>query len=226
MATLSIVFVESAYSAAGITDQASHISHKLLSILVLVSISVANSISTKASTRLNSFFVVVKFMGVFAVVIAGLAVVGMHIAQPEKVVGGGDWAEKSWFEYRNSLNPDGTETDWSMIGQWQMFGHLAAALYAALWAYSGWDKVSQYVELNERSSRMLCWMCAREINVLTWAIIRQYMCRQSFQNQHASYRSPSIARCPSLLFAFFSLALLIISCCHGKWFQQPTVLQW
>jgi amino acid transporter len=37
LAILSIVFVESIFSAAGVTDQAASILHKLLSVLIMVS---------------------------------------------------------------------------------------------------------------------------------------------------------------------------------------------
>lgn len=141
LAILSIVFVESAYSAAGVVDAADALSHKLLSVLVLLVVSAANSISTSASTRLNGFFVVLKFISILVVVTAAVAVVGLHFAQPDRHVGGGDWHERSWFGYRKSRNPDGSETDWKGLGQWEIFGHYSAALYAALWAYSGWDKV-------------------------------------------------------------------------------------
>ncbi|KAH7179852.1 amino acid/polyamine transporter I [Fusarium flagelliforme] len=140
LAILSIVFVESAYSAAGVINQDDHISHKLLSILVLVVMSVANSISTKASTRLNGFFVVLKFLSILVVVVAAIAVVGVHAAHPDKEVGGGDWYKKSWFAYRDTYNPNGPDTEWDKLSQWETFGHYSAALYAALWAYSGWDK--------------------------------------------------------------------------------------
>ncbi|OBS18802.1 hypothetical protein FPOA_10530 [Fusarium poae] len=140
LAILSIVFVESAYSAAGVINEDDRLEHKLLSILVLVVMSVANSISTKASTRLNGFFVVLKFLSIIVVVVAALAVVGVHIVHPSKEVGGGDWYKKSWFKYRDTYNPNGPDTDWGKLSQWEIFGHYSAALYAALWAYSGWDK--------------------------------------------------------------------------------------
>ncbi|KAJ4315108.1 hypothetical protein N0V84_008557 [Fusarium piperis] len=140
LAILSIAFAESAFSAAGVVDAADTIEHKLLSIMVLVGMSVANSISTKASTRLNNFFVVTKFFSIFVVVVAALAVIGIHITQPNREIGGEEWFSQSWFSYRKTLNPDGTETDWTQLSQWEIFGHYSAALYAALWAYSGWDK--------------------------------------------------------------------------------------
>lgn len=141
LAILSIVFVESIFSAVGVTDEADRIGHKLLSILILVVINVANSISTKASTRLNNFFVITKFAAITAMVLAGLVVVTIQLSNPERDVGGEDWIKKSWFAPRKSLAPDGSETDWTKLGEWEMLGHYSAALYGALWAYSGWDKV-------------------------------------------------------------------------------------
>ncbi|KAK3989940.1 amino acid permease-domain-containing protein [Cladorrhinum sp. PSN332] len=140
LAILSIVFIESIYSAAGVTGESDNISHKLLSILVLTLISVANCISTKASTRLNNFFVATKFVTIALIVLAGVVVVILQLADPNREVGGGDWRRKGWFGYRDSVNPDGSVTHWDGLSQWELFGHFSAALYAALWAYSGWDK--------------------------------------------------------------------------------------
>lgn len=142
LAILSIVFVESIYSAAGVTDQAGRPAHKLLSVLVLTVITAANCFGTKASTRLNSFFVVTKFVTILAVVVAGLGVVVAQLVHPDRTdIGGRDWFTRSWFGYRETATPDGHLVDWRDIGQWEMFGHLSAALYGALWGYSGWDKV-------------------------------------------------------------------------------------
>ncbi|KAI1146330.1 amino acid/polyamine transporter I [Nemania diffusa] len=141
LAILSIVFVESIYSAAGVTDQADRIEHKLLSILILAVIGVANSISTKTSTRLNGFFVVTKFATIGAVVVAGLVVVIIQATHPDRDdVGGRDWFTKPWFGSRPTINPDGSKTDWGHLSSWELLGHYSTALYGALWAYSGWDK--------------------------------------------------------------------------------------
>ncbi|KAI0109788.1 amino acid transporter [Daldinia grandis] len=150
LAILSIVFVESIYSAMGVTDQAGRIEHKLFSILILVVISVANSISTKASTRLNNFFVVTKFITIAGIVIAGIVVVILQVTDPERDIGGRDWFKKPWFGNREVLNPDGSKTDWNELGEWEILGHYSAALYGALWAYSGWDKAI-YVSAELRS---------------------------------------------------------------------------
>ncbi|KAI0159605.1 amino acid transporter [Xylariaceae sp. FL1272] len=141
LAILSIVFIESIYSAAGITNQADHIEHKLLSILILVAISVANSISTKATTRLNSVFVALKFLSIAAVVIAGMIVAIIQGAHPKREdIGGRDWFTRPWFDNRPTINPDGSITRWGKLSEWELLGHYSTALYGALWAYSGWDK--------------------------------------------------------------------------------------
>jgi amino acid transporter len=143
LAILAIVFVESIYSAAGVTDQADRWEHKLLSVGVLAVITVANSISTKASTRLNNFFVVTKFFTISAIVVAGLGVIIAQLVHKEREdIGGRDWFTRPWFGYRDTVTPDGERIKWKDMGQWDMFGHYSAALYGALWGYSGWDKVS------------------------------------------------------------------------------------
>lgn len=140
LAILSIVFVESIFSAAAVTDQAAALSHKLLSVLVMALMNLANSISTKASTRLNNFFVTTKFTTIFAVVLAGLVVLIMQLAHPGGQVGGGDWQKRNWFDNRDTLAPGGTTIHWDDVSTWELLGYFSAALYGALWAYSGWEK--------------------------------------------------------------------------------------
>lgn len=149
LAILAIVFVESLSTAttgpsgsgSGVDGQS--IVHKLLSIAVLLAVSLANSISTKVSARLNNFFVGTKFVAIGAVVVAALAVIVVQTTSSskphEKLPGGHDWTS-NWFAYRSTLNPDGSITDWTQLSSWALLGHLSAALYGALWAYSGWDK--------------------------------------------------------------------------------------
>ncbi len=50
-----------------------------------------------------------------------------------------------WFGNRPTVNPDGSTTDWGHLSEWELLGHYSTALYGALWAYSGWDKVSTSV---------------------------------------------------------------------------------
>ncbi|KAL4885809.1 amino acid/polyamine transporter I [Aspergillus karnatakaensis] len=140
LAIMSIVFVESVFSAIGENNRTQGLSHKLISILVLIIFSMANGISTKMTTRLNKFFVTSKFTAIVATVVAGLGVVIYHLASHGKESTSSDWWSKSWFGYRDSIGPDGSEIDWSKLDGWELLGHYSAALYGALWAYSGWDK--------------------------------------------------------------------------------------
>ncbi|CAK7239715.1 MAG: hypothetical protein STHCBS139747_001150 [Sporothrix thermara] len=206
LAILSIVFVESAAAAldgsvggtavavatAGSGDGQS-VAHKLLSVAVLVAVSLANSISTRVSARLNNFFVGTKFVAIGAVVVAALAVVVVQTtASPEKrpaddtTPGGHDWRTSSWFASRPTLNPDGTTTDWTTLSSWALLGHLSAALYGALWAYSGWDKaVYVSAELREPARQLplaihaalptivLCFLAANAAYyvLLPWSVV-------------------------------------------------------
>ncbi|KAF3771305.1 amino acid transporter [Cryphonectria parasitica EP155] len=146
LAILSIVFVESIFSAAGVTDQAASLSHKLLSVLIMAVMNLANSISTRASTRLNNFFVGTKFLSIFGVVLAGIVVLFLHLAHPDdnNSVGGGDWHKRNWFADRDTVitpgDKGGLVIHWQDVSTWELLGHLSAALYGALWAYSGWEK--------------------------------------------------------------------------------------
>ncbi|KAI0478441.1 amino acid transporter [Xylariaceae sp. FL0804] len=154
-ANLSIVVVESLYSAAGVSSPASSdldgdrsgaVERKLLAVLVLLLASLANSAGTRASTRLNGFFVFTKFACVAGVVLAGVVVACLQAAaaHPDSGSGSGsggpDWFTRPWFEYRPSVDKDGSVTHWGQLGVWDMLGHYSAALYGAQWAYCGWDK--------------------------------------------------------------------------------------
>ncbi|OLN83320.1 b(0,+)-type amino acid transporter 1 [Colletotrichum chlorophyti] len=132
LAILSIVFVESIYSAGGVTDQAGALTHKLFSILILIIMNGANSISTKASTSLNNLFVVTKFVTIAAVVLAGIVVFILQLADHDRDVGGRDWFNRPWFGNRKTIVPGGGELDWNKVGAWDMLGYYSAALYAEL----------------------------------------------------------------------------------------------
>ncbi|KAF2108055.1 amino acid/polyamine transporter I [Lophiotrema nucula] len=141
LAILSIVFVESIYSSLGITYTEPPITHKLLSLLVLVVVSTANSISTKTSTRLGNFFVAVKLLSIFLLIVAGLVVVFVYAGNRHKDLGGGDWHRRNWFHERDSYE-NGHRIEWRNVSTWNTLGHYCTALYGALWAYSGWDKAN------------------------------------------------------------------------------------
>jgi solute carrier family 7 (L-type amino acid transporter), member 9/15 len=149
LAILSTVFVESIYSARGVTDEAGTAVHKILSIVILVVVSALNGVSTAVSTQLSGFFVGTKFVSIVLIVIAALVVIGVQASNPERHdFGGHDWYVRPWFSNRKIRNSDGTVTDWDKISSWELLGHISAAVYGALWAYSGWDKVQTPASLS------------------------------------------------------------------------------
>ena len=141
LAILSLVFVDSIYSSLGVHDAAPPFTHKLFSLLVLMVIGVANAVSTRTSTRLGKLFVVVKFLSIFLLIVCGLTVVFVYAGRDGRDFGGEDWHARGWFSSRKSVQPDESIFDWTSAGVWSSLGHYSAALYGALWAYSGWDKV-------------------------------------------------------------------------------------
>ena len=165
---------------------------------------VANSISTKASTRLNGFFVVMKFVSIAGVVVAGLIVVVLQVADPDRKIGGGDWFTKSWFGARPTAAPDGTRVDWSHVSDWELLGHFSAALYGSLWGYSGWDKVRALWSWGAPGDRQ---------DKLTGH--RLFMCLLSFRLRRSSSPSPSTPPFPLSFYASSPPMLPIMSCCRG-----------
>jgi L-type amino acid transporter 9 len=149
LAILSIVFVESIYSSLGINEPSPPITHKLLSLLVLVCVTTLNSISTKTSTRLSSFFVAVKLLTILLLIVAGLVAVFVYVGRG-KDLGGEDWHRKNWFFPRDTVLPDGSHFDWTRVTTWESLGFYSSALYGALWAYSGWDKVCRRLHLEQQ----------------------------------------------------------------------------
>ncbi|KAF2263310.1 amino acid transporter [Lojkania enalia] len=185
LAILSIVFVESIYSSLGINTPEPPITHKLLSLLVLAAVGMANSISTKTSTRLGNFFVAVKLLSISLLIVAGLTVVFIYFGN-HKDLGGGDWRRRDWFEARDSILPDGRRFEWRRATTWESLGFYCAALYGALWAYSGWDKANYVAaELRNPSKQLplaintaiptiiICYVAANAVYyvLLPWKVI-------------------------------------------------------
>ncbi|CAN9205314.1 unnamed protein product [Alternaria alternata] len=154
LAILSIVFVESIYSSLGVNEPDPPITHKLLSLLVLVCVTTLNSISTKTSTRLSSFFVAIKLLTISLLIISGLVVVFVFVGK-SKDLGGHDWHQNSWFSPRDTVLPDGSRFDWTKVTTWESLGFYSTALYGALWAYSGWDKANYVAAELRNPSRQL-----------------------------------------------------------------------
>lgn len=144
LSILGIVFVETVYEAVfpGSEGATGSWQQKGFSVLVIAIIILVSSLGTKTSTTLNNIAALIKLLAIFLVVLAGVVVAIIYLASHgRRDPGGKDWHEKPWFNPRPSVNPDGTLTDWRKVSAWETFGHICTAIYAALWAYAGWDKV-------------------------------------------------------------------------------------
>lgn len=98
--------------------------NKAVAIAGLALVTFLNCVSTKVGTRATDVFVLLKFVALAGVTVAGIIVAFTGWSYGDAPTG--EWKIKGyWFH--------GTKTDPS---SW------AVALYAGLWAYDGWDNVS------------------------------------------------------------------------------------
>lgn len=145
LSILGIVFVETVYEAAfpGSEGATGSWEQKGFSVLIVAIMLLISALGTKTSTMLNTIAAIIKLLAIFLVILAGVVVAIIYVASHgHHDPGGGDWHEKGWFDKRLSVNPDGSTIDWTKVGSWETFGHICTAIYAALWAYAGWDKVT------------------------------------------------------------------------------------
>lgn len=112
---------------------------RAIAILALVFVFLLNLRSTTAPARASEVFTAVKFTTVAGISFGGLAVLLYHYLG-QKPCHGSDWCSKSWLDYRDIASGD-SNINWPETSWWQLSGHLSTAVYAGLWAYSGWDNV-------------------------------------------------------------------------------------
>lgn len=142
MAIQSIVIAESIGSVSSSEPLAGWLL-KLIAAIAFVSMVLLNSINTKFTLRLSESFTVFKISTVGLVVLGGLVAVIAHLVNPHSSLSGSsDWYSKNWFETRSTTS-DGQIVHWDSISTWERYGHYCAAIYGGLWAYDGWDNVSQ-----------------------------------------------------------------------------------
>jgi amino acid transporter len=98
--------------------------NKGVSLIGLLVVTAINCASTRLATRIGDMFMFLKFIVLLAVTITGIVVAATGFSwdgMPNK-----EWKEHGWFEHTSTS-----------VEQW------AVALYAGLWAFDGWDNVSQ-----------------------------------------------------------------------------------
>ena len=138
MAILSIVFAEYWTTTVFPTQASSQWVTKSLAVAIIVLILMINCISATVSTRFTNVLLVSKLMTVALVLIMALLAAAFNVSSEEGP--NRDWSSRNWFMTRQ--NDGGASTiDWTNISTWDLLGHLTSALYAALWAFSGYDGV-------------------------------------------------------------------------------------
>lgn len=114
--------------------------NKFIALAALGTIIFFNSISIGATSNLARIFLSLKLFTVFLLLACCFlsVVFGLHsgTSEPSR-----DWKTRDWFEPREK-GVDHSAIDWNTAGGWAKVGELTMALYAGLWAYSGWDNVS------------------------------------------------------------------------------------
>ena len=141
MAIQSIVIAESVGSVSSSEPLAGWLL-KSIAAVAFVSMVLLNSINTKFTLRLSESFTVFKISTVVLIVLGGVVAVIAHLINPHSSLSGSsDWYSKNWFETRPTVS-EGHTINWDSISTWERYGHYCAAIYGGLWAYDGWDNVS------------------------------------------------------------------------------------
>jgi L-type amino acid transporter 9 len=159
MAIQSIVIAESVASISTSAGLAPWLL-KLIAASIFVFMVLLNSINTRVTLRLSESFTGVKIFTVSLIVLGGLVAVIAYLVNPHSpLAGANDWHTKDWFATRPTVT-DGHTIDWASLNTWERYGHYSAAIYGGLWAYDGWDNVSDTL----RRDRMVGIQDASKIN--------------------------------------------------------------
>jgi amino acid transporter len=141
MAIQSIVIAESIGSVSS-NGPLSPAALKSIAVVAFVLLVLLNSINTKTTLRMSEGFTAIKISTVVLVACFGFIAVVAHLVNPNSSLSPSkDWYTRDWFAPRSTRSEGGT-VDWNTIGTWERYGHYSAAIYAALWAFDGWDNVS------------------------------------------------------------------------------------
>jgi hypothetical protein len=143
MAIQSIVIAESIGSISSFDSSVeAAFLLKLVAAVSFICIVVVNSISTRVTMKLSDSFTGLKIMTVFLVVLGGLVAIIAYQVNPRSALSGAeDWHTRNWFATRPTVS-EGRTIDWPSMSTWESYGHYSAAIYGGLWAFDGWDNVS------------------------------------------------------------------------------------
>lgn len=138
LAVLSIVFAEYWTTMIFPSEASSGWVTKPLAIATVLCVLAINCISASISTRFTNVLLVSKLSTVALILMMALLVGAFNVSVDEEP--NRDWSSKDWFTVRLKGVGAGT-IDWTDISTWDLLGQLTSAMYAALWACSGFDSV-------------------------------------------------------------------------------------
>ena len=140
MAILSLIFAEY-WTKVFLPPGTEHLwLDKMLALAVLFVVFLVNVVSTGASIKVTDLISVVKLLGLFLVIVVALLVAVFGI-NGDGMGPSTDWRSRNWFAHRDVVN-EGANLDWDTVSNWGLIGYSTTAMYAGLWAYSGWITVS------------------------------------------------------------------------------------
>lgn len=138
MAIASIVFAEywttTVFPAAAKFEWVT----KPLAVATVLTILTINCISARVSTRFTNVLLVSKLSTVALVLMMAFLAAAFNVSSEEGP--SRDWSSRNWFMARQT-DVDGDLIDWTKISTWDLLGHLTSAMYAALFAFSGYENV-------------------------------------------------------------------------------------
>ena len=138
MAVLGIIFAEYWTTVIFSSDSAPLWQTKALAIGTISFVLILNCASATISTRFTNLLMISKLSTVALILLIAVltATVGLSYDQAPNQ----DWRSKNWFSTRSN-NTHAASISWKAMEAWDAMGHFTSALYAALWACSGWDNV-------------------------------------------------------------------------------------
>jgi amino acid transporter len=155
MAMVALVFSEYLFKGILPDQVVSTWILKAVALLAIILITFLNCMGTQVGTSSATLFLVLKVFGLGSIIVFGLVFQftgskhqdGNHQSNETK---------RSWF---TPPSPAATDTGYSWL--WVSLGDFTDALFAALFAYAGWDSVSDWrlhVEALLRYCRLPLWL--------------------------------------------------------------------
>jgi amino acid transporter len=127
--------------------------NKLVALAGLAATVSVNAISLKMTTGMSTTFLWLELTTVALCLLCGIlsSAFDLHFGADAS---NRDWLELDWFSNREAVSDD-APVDWNRISAWHLLGQYARALYAGLWAFSGWGNANMVAGEMESPARDL-----------------------------------------------------------------------